>query len=60
MKLGEAWAGRAKPGDANAKSAAITDGTDREIRARRRLRKQLTRTSPVYWVINSLPWHDGA
>ncbi|NBU63982.1 MAG: methyltransferase domain-containing protein [Chloroflexia bacterium] len=56
MKLGEAWAGRAKPGDANAKSAAISDGTDREIRARRRLRKQLTRTSPVYWVIQFITW----
>jgi hypothetical protein len=56
MKLGEAWAGRAKPGDANAKSAAITDGTDREIRARRRLRKQLNRTSPVYWVLQFITW----
>lgn len=56
MKLGEAWAGRAKVGDAANKSAAISDGTDREIRARRRLRTQLTRTSPIYWIIQFVTW----
>jgi ubiquinone/menaquinone biosynthesis C-methylase UbiE len=56
MKLGEAWAGRAKAGDSANKSAAISDGTDREIRARRRLRTQLKPTSPIYWVIQFVTW----
>ncbi len=56
MKLGEAWAGRAKAGDLTNKSAAISDGTDREIRARRRLRTQLKPTSPIYWVIQFVTW----
>ncbi|MEY2844456.1 MAG: hypothetical protein RL076_2 [Chloroflexota bacterium] len=56
MKLGEAWAGRAKAGDAAHKSAAISDGTDREIRARRRLRKELNPRRPIYWVIQFVTW----
>jgi len=56
MKLGEAWAGRAKPADAANKSAAISAGTDREIRARRRLRKSLNPRSPIYWLLQFITW----
>ena len=56
MKLGEAWAGRNKAGAQSTKSAAISDGTDREIRARRRLRKQLDRKGSIYYVLALITW----
>lgn len=56
MKLGEAWAGRAKRGEAGKKSAVISDGTDREIRARRRLRSQLDRKGGLYYLLNFITW----
>jgi SAM-dependent methyltransferase len=56
MKLGEAWAGRSKQGDKRAKSAVISDGTDREIRARRRLRGQLDRKGGLYYLLNFITW----
>jgi hypothetical protein len=56
MKLGEAWAGRNKQGDKSAKSAVISDGTDREIRARRRLRGQLDRKGGLYYLLNFITW----
>ncbi len=56
MKLGEAWAGRNKAGAQTAKSAVISDGTDREIRARRRLRKQLDRKGSIYYLLAFITW----
>ncbi len=56
MKLGEAWAGRNKQGEKSAKSAVISDGTDREIRARRRLRGQLDRKGGLYYLLNFITW----
>ncbi|MFM2031829.1 MAG: hypothetical protein RLZZ297_594 [Chloroflexota bacterium] len=55
MKLGEAWAGRNKPSSGKA-SAVISDGTDREIRARRRLRGSLDRKGGLYYFLMLVTW----
>jgi hypothetical protein len=34
----------------------ISDGTDREIRARRRLRGQLDRKGGLYYLLNFITW----
>jgi ubiquinone/menaquinone biosynthesis C-methylase UbiE/uncharacterized protein YbaR (Trm112 family) len=58
MKLGEAILGSQKGKGKKADAVAITavpgasaDGVAREIRARRRMRKQLNPGSPVYWAL---------
>ena len=56
MKLGEAWAGRSKPSTSSSKSVAISDGTDREIRARRRLRGSLDRKGGLYYFLMLVTW----
>ncbi len=52
MKLGEAALGRQKPAGKGQQSdsapAHVAEGVAREIRARRRVRKQLRPGSPVY------------
>lgn len=55
MKLGEAWAGRNKPSNGKS-SAVISDGTDREIRARRRLRGSLDRKGGLYYFLMLVTW----
>ena len=57
MKLGEAAIarGRAKPAELETTAPqATSDGTQREIVARRRIRHQLTPRSPVYWALFAL------
>jgi SAM-dependent methyltransferase len=52
MKLGEALLGRARGAAKPASAAApAASGTQRELRARRRLRGQLERKSAVYYVL---------
>ncbi len=52
MKLGEALLARGKRPAATNDSAAEGAGTQREIVARRRIRRQLTPSSPVYWALS--------
>jgi hypothetical protein len=49
MKLGEALLGRRRR--SNAKREAVTDGTAREIRARRTMRTRLATRGPSYYVL---------
>jgi ubiquinone/menaquinone biosynthesis C-methylase UbiE len=56
MKLGEAWAGRAKQSRTSNKNVTISDGTDREIRARRRLRGSLDRKGGLYYFLMLVTW----
>jgi ubiquinone/menaquinone biosynthesis C-methylase UbiE len=56
MKLGEAWAGRAKQSRTSNTSVTISDGTDREIRARRRLRGSLDRKGGLYYFLMLVTW----
>jgi hypothetical protein len=56
MKLGEAWAGRTKKSSTANKNAAISDGTDREIRARRRLRGSLDHKGSLYYFLMLVTW----
>lgn len=53
MKLGEAILarGRQQKAKAGATDAVTSAGTEREIVARRRIRRQLTPSSPVYWLL---------
>ncbi|NJM05008.1 GNAT family N-acetyltransferase [Candidatus Gracilibacteria bacterium] len=54
MKLGEALLARQKTPGVKAKHpqpSPTTDGTAREIRARRRIRGVLHRSSPIYWAL---------
>lgn len=62
MKLGEAVLGRktkdqrpkakaSEPADSSSVSGASSDGTDREIRARQRMRARLTRRGPSYYAL---------
>lgn len=56
MKLGEALVGRrgrraAAPAAPSGAGATVTDGTAREIRARRRMRGMLGRRGPVYYAL---------
>jgi ubiquinone/menaquinone biosynthesis C-methylase UbiE len=54
MKLGEALIGRTPNAATSAghpPHATIQTGTDREIRARRRMRTQLTRRGPTYYAL---------
>jgi hypothetical protein len=55
MKLGEVILARTRPPKQSSRQAqdapATSAGTEREIVARRRIRKQLTPSSPVYWVL---------
>ena len=53
MKLGEAWITRRRAA-AQPASAAVSDGTQREIVARRAMRKHLTKSSPVYWALYAI------
>jgi len=58
MKLGEAAIAGAKAGNAKTQSTQRRkdegDGTQREIVARRKIRGQLTPSSPVYWALSAL------
>jgi ubiquinone/menaquinone biosynthesis C-methylase UbiE len=54
MKLGEALLARGRQPKIPAAEATTTAGTEREIVARRRIRRQLTPRSPVYWVLSLL------
>jgi len=56
MKLGEALLGRqksqrAKPAASATPNQSAADGTDREIRARQRMRARLERRGPAYYVL---------
>ncbi len=58
MKLGEAALGRRKSKAQGQKTSnnnpSSSDGTDREIRARRRLRTQLNQRGPVLWALEAV------
>jgi ubiquinone/menaquinone biosynthesis C-methylase UbiE len=52
MKLGEVVLGRQKAsGPARAGAPAVAEGTDREIRARQRMRGRLTKRGPAYYAL---------